>query len=66
VSTNRDAHCKATGRLVADNGNLTAIPPVSAKGKGLLPRFDHEWFNVIDNAFAGANVSVVMLKATKQ
>lgn len=60
------SHTKAAGRLVADNGNLTAILPASAKGKDLLPGFDHEWSSVIDNAFAGASVSVVMLKATKQ
>lgn len=32
---------------------LALILPASAKGKDLLPGFDHEWSSVIDNAFAG-------------
>lgn len=60
------SHTLAAGRLVKPDGCLVAILPASAKGKDLLPGFDHEWSTVIENAFAGTSVSVVMLKATKQ
>lgn len=59
------AHLKSAASLLLDTGRITSVLPASAKGKDLLPGFDHEWSSIIDNQFAGTSVSVVILNATK-
>lgn len=59
------AHLEAAASLVATGGRLVAILPASAKGKTLLPGFDHKWSRVYSNEFSGTSVSVVILSADK-
>ncbi|HFK2054362.1 TPA: hypothetical protein ACGXEA_005223 [Pseudomonas aeruginosa] len=62
------AHLKHAGTLLADKGRIGAVLPMSAKRAAaeLLPGFDLEFSEPIDNAFAGTTISVVLLKAIKR
>lgn len=59
------AHLERAATLLAQDGILVAILPASARGKDLLPGFIHEWSEIYENQFAGASVSVAILKATR-
>lgn len=61
------AHLRHAGTLVEAGGRLGAVLPLSARQQAaeLLPGFDLEFSEPIDNAFAGASISVLLLKATK-
>lgn len=54
------AHLQHAARMVEPDGRLVAILPASARGKSLLPGFNHEWSDLIHNEFAGTSVSVVI------
>lgn len=56
----------AAAGLLTAGGQVTAVLPASAKNKDMLPGFELEWSRVIENAFAGTTVSVVILVARKQ
>lgn len=58
------AHIEHAASILHKNGRLVAILPASAKGKDLLPGFDHEYSKVYENEFAGTSVKVVILTAT--
>lgn len=58
------AHVEHAAGMLKTDGRLVAILPASAKGKDLLPGFDHDWSQVYSNEFAGTSVSVVILTAT--
>ena len=60
------SHLTAAGGLLTDGGQVTAVLPNSAKIQDMLPGFDLEWSPVIENAFAGTTVSVVILVARKR
>lgn len=62
------AHLQHAGTLVAQGGRIGAVLPLSARGKAadLLPGFDLEFSQPIENAFAGTSISVLLLKATKR
>ncbi len=62
------AHLKHASTLLADKGRIGAVLPMSAKRAAaeLLPGFDLEFSEPIDNAFAGTTISVVLLKAIKR
>ena len=51
--------------MLYNDGRLVAILPASARGKDVLPGFNHEWSKVYSNEFAGTSVSVMILTATK-
>lgn len=57
-------HLTEAARLLVPGGRLVAVLPSSCRGKNVLPGFDHEWSEVLDNEFANASVSVVLLAAT--
>lgn len=61
-------HLRHAGTLVEDGGRLGAVLPLSAKQKAaqLLPQFDLEFSEPIDNAFSGTSISVLLLKATRK
>lgn len=59
------AHTEAAARLLEIGGRLVSILPASHRNKLELDGCKLEWSEVIENAFAGTSVSVVMLKATK-
>lgn len=59
-------HTRSAGSLVKHGGVLVAVLPGSARNKELLPGWTHEWSELIDNAFDGTSVSVVILKATRK
>lgn len=58
-------HTRTAGGLVKRGGVLVAVLPSSAKNKVILEGWDHEWSEVIENAFDGTSVSVVILKAMR-
>lgn len=58
-------HLQAAAELLVPGGRLAAIVPASFRGKDVLPGYELEWSQVIDNEFAGTSVSVVMLAATR-
>lgn len=58
-------HLQHAAAMLKPGGCLVAILPASHKGKD-VPGFACEWAGPYANEFAGASVSVVMLKATKQ
>lgn len=60
------SHLTAAAGLLTDGGQVTAVLPNSAKNQDMLPGFDLEWSPVIENAFAGTTVSVVILVARKR
>jgi len=60
------SHLTAAADLLKVGGQVTAVLPTSAKNKDMLPGFDLEWSRVIENAFAGTTVSVVILVARKK
>lgn len=60
------SHLTAAAGLLTAGGQVTAVLPASAKNKDMLPGFELEWSRVIENAFAGTTVSVVILVARKQ
>lgn len=60
------SHLTAAAGLLTEGGQVTAVLPASARNKDMLPGFDLEWSLVIDNAFAGTTVSVVILVARKR
>ncbi|CAD0266055.1 DNA restriction methylase [Pseudomonas veronii] len=59
------SHLTAAAGLLNADGQVTAVLPANAKRKDLLPGFDLEWSGIIDNAFVGTSVSVVILVARK-
>jgi len=59
------SHLTAAAGLLKAGGQVTAVLPAGAKNKDMLPGFDLEWSRVIENAFAGTTVSVVILVARK-
>ena len=60
------SHLQHAAKMLAVGGRLVAILPASAKGKDdLLPGLTCSWSETYDNQFAGASVSVVILKADK-
>ncbi len=61
-------HLKRAATLVADGGRIGAVLPMSARKHAvdLLPGFDLEFSEPIDNAFSGTSISVLLLKATKR
>tara|TARA_Y100001956_G_scaffold78641_1_gene90683 strand:+ start:3536 stop:5203 length:1668 start_codon:yes stop_codon:yes gene_type:complete len=60
-------HVQAAAELLKHNGKLVAILPASLKNTTLVDGLQHEWSEVIDNAFVatGTNVSVIMLRLSK-
>lgn len=56
-------HLEAASRYVKPGGTLVAVLPASARGKDLLPGWTCEWSEDIPHAFAGASISVVLLRA---
>ena len=59
------AHTEHAAAMVKAGGRLVAILPASAKGRDLLPGFQHQWHGPFDNEFAGTSVSVVILVAKR-
>lgn len=59
------AHTEAAAALLACGGRLVSILPASHRNKLELDGCKLEWSEVIENAFAGTSVSVVLLKATR-
>ena len=61
-------HLKHAGTLVEDGGRIGAVLPMTARKHAvdLLPGFDLEFSEPIDNAFSGTSISVLLLKATKR
>ena len=57
------AHTEAAATLVRPGGRMVAILPASAQNGFTLPGFDCSYSGPYDNEFAGASVSVVILKA---
>lgn len=53
-------HLQAATALLAPAGRLVAILPSSYRDKDLLPGRHIEWSEIIEGAFAGTNVSVVI------
>lgn len=60
------SHLNAAAGLLTYDGQITAVLPAIAKHKDLLPGFELEWSGVIENAFAGTAVSVVILVARRK
>ena len=62
------AHLQNAVRLLKEDGRLGAVLPLSARNQAidLLPGFELEFSQPIDNAFAGTSISVVLLKATRK
>jgi hypothetical protein len=60
------SHLQAAAGLLNPDGQVTAVLPANAKQKVVLPGFDLEWSGVIENAFVGTGVSVVILMARKK
>ena len=62
------AHLQHAATLVADAGRIGAVLPLTARKHAvdLLPGFDLEFSEPIDNAFSGTSISVLLLKATKR
>lgn len=59
------AHLEHAAGQLRDDGRLVAILPASAKNRDVLPGWSLQWSRVIDGAFSGASVSVVLLVATR-
>lgn len=59
------AHLEHAAALLAPGGRLVAVLPVSMVGQDVLPEMNLSWSSVYNNEFAGASVSVVILKATR-
>ena len=59
------AHLEHAAGLLRDGGRLVAILPASAKNRDVLPGWSLQWSRVIDGAFSGASVSVVILAAVR-
>jgi len=59
------SHLHAAAGLVTQGGKITAVLPAGAKNKDVLPGFELTWSRVIDNAFSGTTVSVVILTARR-
>lgn len=53
-------HLQAAADLLAPGGRLVAILPASYRGKDLLPGRNLDWSEVIEGAFDGTSVSVVI------
>lgn len=62
------AHLQNATRFIKETGRIGAVLPLSARKQAidLLPGFDLEFSQPIDNAFAGTSISVVLLKATRK
>lgn len=62
------AHLAHAGQLVECGGRLGAILPLSARRQAadLLPGFDLEFSQPVDNAFAGTTISVLMVRAVRR
>jgi len=60
------AHTEAAASLVKPGGVLVAILPSGHATRLTLASFDCEYTRPIDNAFPGASVSVVILKAVRK
>jgi predicted RNA methylase len=60
------SHLKSASDLLLESGRIVAVLPSSAKGKTILQGFSHEWSEVIQNAFDGTGISVVILLAKKE
>tara|TARA_R110000850_G_scaffold250365_1_gene375337 strand:+ start:65364 stop:66992 length:1629 start_codon:yes stop_codon:yes gene_type:complete len=58
-------HLTAASTLVGSKGRLVAILPSGARNRVQLDGFDCQYSRVIDNAFAGTSVSVVILTADR-
>jgi len=58
-------HLEAAAKIVKPGGILTAILPVSAKGKNLLEGFTMAWHGPYNNEFVGTSIIVIILKAIK-
>lgn len=58
-------HIEAAASLLAAGGRLVAIVPASARGKAVLPGLTCTWSSVIENAFPGTSVAVVILTAER-
>ncbi|SIQ98978.1 DUF4942 domain-containing protein [Aquipseudomonas alcaligenes] len=61
-------HLKHASTLVAERGRIGAVLPLSARRQAaeLLPGFDLEFSEPIDNAFTGTSISVLLVKAIKR
>lgn len=60
------AHVEHAASMLHPGGRLVAILPSSARNReNLLPGMTKEWLGPFDGEFAGASVSVVMLKASR-
>ena len=62
------AHLQHASTLLEDGGRIGAVLPMSARRHAvdLLPAFDLEFSEPIENAFSGTSISVLLLKATKR
>lgn len=59
------AHVQAAATLLAPGGRLVAVVPASHREKIDLPGCSLEWSEVIEGAFPGVSVAVVILVAVK-
>ena len=55
-------HVEHAATMLRPDGILVAILPASAKGKELMPGFNHTYSRVYENQFRGASVDVVIVK----
>lgn len=62
------AHLQHASTLLEGGGRIGAVLPMSARRQAvdLLPGFDLEFSEPIENAFSGTSISVLLLKATKR
>lgn len=59
------SHLEAAQGLLAADGRLVAVLPVSFKGRAAPAGWDYQWSESIDNAFADTSISVVLLVARR-
>ncbi|WP_137887648.1 DUF4942 domain-containing protein [Pseudomonas sp. 2FE] len=61
-------HLRYSSAFVEVGGRIGAVLPMSARSQAvdLLPGFDLEFSEPIENAFSGTTISVLLLKATKR
>lgn len=63
-STRWKLHVEHAAEMLNKGGRLIAILPSSAKNSDILPNMKKEWSEAFANEFAGASVSVVILKVS--
>lgn len=59
-------HLEAALGLLGEGGRLVSVLPASAKGSVLAEGWQHTWSDVIEDAFAGTGVRVVVVALEKE